>query len=124
MRTALLATRASRLKLIAEAEPVVVGTDADIVRLELAHEARECVCTRDRGSRYCWTGTLRRAGSRARTRSCSGGLRARSFKWASAGPAVRHGSGTDPGSRALDDGLRAEPPTARVPRGCSRRPSV
>jgi hypothetical protein len=34
-RTALVATRASRLEHIPEAEPVVVETDGDIVRLEL-----------------------------------------------------------------------------------------
>jgi hypothetical protein len=41
MRTALVATRASRPEHIPEAEPVVVETDADIVRLEL--DDGECI---------------------------------------------------------------------------------
>jgi hypothetical protein len=41
MRTALVVTRASRPERIAEAEPVVVETDADIVRLEL--DDGECI---------------------------------------------------------------------------------
>jgi hypothetical protein len=35
MRTALVATRATRAEHVPEAEPVVVETDADVVRLEL-----------------------------------------------------------------------------------------
>jgi hypothetical protein len=41
MRTALVATRASRREQIPEAEPVVVETDPDVVRLEL--DDGECI---------------------------------------------------------------------------------
>jgi sulfur carrier protein ThiS len=41
MRTALIATRAIRNEQVVEAEPVVVETDADVVRLEL--DDGECI---------------------------------------------------------------------------------
>jgi hypothetical protein len=41
VRTALIATRAIPRERVAEAEPVVVETDADIVRLEL--DDGECI---------------------------------------------------------------------------------